>query len=73
MPSHRYPAREPKHARATWPIALPLLSNIVAGLGKSIHGVIVFVGRSIQEMGSNVVIGRSIYGVIVINGLFYSK
>ena len=42
--------------------------NIASGLGKSIHGVIVFVGCSIQEMGGNVVIGRSIYGVVVING-----
>ena len=44
---------------------------IALGLGKSIHGVIVFVGSSIQEMGGNVVIGRSIYGVVVINGLLY--
>ena len=30
-------------------------------------------GRSIQEMGGNVVIGRSIYGVVVINGSLYSR
>ena len=29
-------------------------------------------GRSIQEMGGDVVIGRSIYGVVVIDGLLYS-
>ena len=29
-------------------------------------------GRSIQEMGGNVVIGRSIYGVVVIYGSLYS-
>ena len=27
--------------------------------------------HSIQEMGSNVVIGRSIYGVVVIHGSLY--
>ena len=43
----------------------------MSGLGKSIQGVIVFMGRSIQEMGGNVVIGHS-YGVIVIDGLLYS-
>jgi len=30
-------------------------------------------GRSIQEMGGNVVIGRSIYGVVVIDGSLYSR
>ena len=30
-------------------------------------------GRSIQEMGGNVVIGRSIYGVVVINGSLHSR
>ena len=30
-------------------------------------------GRSIQEMSSDVVIGRFIYGVVVINGLLYSR
>ena len=44
----------------------------MSGLGKSIQGVIVFMGRSIQEMGGNVVIGRSIYGVVVIDGSLYS-
>ena len=29
--------------------------------------------RSIQEMGDNVVIGRSIYGVVVIDELLYSQ
>ena len=29
-------------------------------------------GRYIQEMGGNVVIGRSIYGVVVIDGSLYS-
>ena len=29
--------------------------------------------RSIQEMGSDVVIGRSIYGVVVIDGSLYSR
>ena len=28
-------------------------------------------GRSIQEMGGDVVIGRSIYGVVVIDGSLY--
>ena len=30
-------------------------------------------GCSIQEMGGDVVIGRSIYGVVVINGSLYSR
>ena len=30
-------------------------------------------GRSIQEMGGDVVIGRSIYGVVVIDGSLYSR
>ena len=30
-------------------------------------------GRSIQEMGGDVVIGRSIYGVAVIDGSLYSR
>ena len=30
-------------------------------------------GRSIQEMGGNVVIGHSIYGVVVIDGSLYSR
>ena len=30
-------------------------------------------GRSIQEMGSDVVIGRSIYEVVVIDGSLYSR
>ena len=30
-------------------------------------------GRSIQEMGGDVVIGRSIYGVVVIDGSLYSQ
>ena len=30
-------------------------------------------GRSIQEMSGNDVIGRSIYGVVVIDGLLYSR
>ena len=30
-------------------------------------------GPSIQEMGGNVVIGRSIYGVVVIDGSLYSQ
>ena len=29
-------------------------------------------GRSMQQMGGDVVIGRSIYGVVVINGSLYS-
>ena len=32
-----------------------------------------FWGRSIQEMGGNVVIGRSIYGVVVIDRSLYSR
>ena len=32
-----------------------------------------FWGRSIQEMGGNVVIGHSIYGVVVIDGSLYSR
>ena len=32
-----------------------------------------FWGRSIQEMGGNVVIGCSIYGVVVIDGSLYSR
>jgi len=36
-------------------------------------GSLYFWGRSIQEMGGNVVIGRSIYGVIVIDGSLYSR
>ena len=30
-------------------------------------------GRSNQEMGGNVVIGHSIYGVVVIDGSLYSR
>ena len=30
-------------------------------------------GRSIQEMGGDVVIGHSIYGVVVIDGSLYSR
>jgi len=30
-------------------------------------------GRSIQEMSGDVVIGRSIYGVVVIDGSLYSR
>ena len=30
-------------------------------------------GRSIQEMGGNDVIGRCIYGVVVIDGSLYSR
>ena len=69
-----YPAREPKHAHATWPTVLPSLcfTIIASGQGKSIHGSLYLWGRSIQEMGGNVVIGRSIYGVVVINGSLYS-
>ena len=33
-------------------------------IGKSIHGVIVFVGSSIQEMGGNVVIGGLYMGLL---------
>ena len=36
-------------------------------------GSLYFWGCSIQEMGSNVVIGRSIYGVVVIDGSLYSQ
>ena len=43
------------------------------GLGKSIHGVIVFVGSFYSGMGSDVVIGRSIYGVAVIDVSLYSN
>ena len=32
-----------------------------------------FWGRSIQEMGGNVLIGCSIYGVVVIDGSLYSR
>ena len=45
----------------------------MSGLGKSIHGSLYLWGRSIQEMGGDVVIGRSIYGVIVIDGSLYSR
>ena len=70
-----YPAREPKHAHTTWPTALPSLcfTIIASRQSKSIYGVIVFVGRSIQEMAGNVVIGYCIYGVVVINGSLYSR
>ena len=40
---------------------------IVSGLGTSIHGIVV------QEMDGNIVIGHSIYGVVVIDGLLYSR
>ena len=36
-------------------------------------GLLYFWGRSIQEMGGNVVIGRSIYAGVVINGSLYSR
>ena len=35
-------------------------------------GSLYFWGHSIQEMGGNVVEGRSIYGVVVIDGSLYS-
>ena len=44
----------------------------MSGLGKRIHGSLYLWDRSIQEMGGDVVIGRSIYGVIVIDGSLYS-
>ena len=40
-------------------------SAIVSGLGTSIHGVV------IQEMDGNIVIGHSIYGVVVIDASLY--
>ena len=45
--------KEPKHAHAAWPTALPSLSFaiITSGLGKGIHGVIVFVGPFYSENG----------------------
>ena len=70
--SHRYPAREPKHAHAAWPTAMPLLS-FAAGLCKNIHGSLYLWGRSVQEMGGDVVIGRSIYEAVVIDGSLYSR
>ena len=75
MLSHRYPAREPKHAHAAWPTALPSLSFaiITAGLGKGIHGSLYLWGRSIWEMSGKVLIGRSIYRVAVIDGSLYSR
>ena len=48
-------------------------SAIASGLGTSIYGVIVFLGCSIQEMGGNVVISCSIYGVVVIDGSLCSR
>ena len=36
-------------------------------------GSLYFWGGSIQEMGGNVVLGRSIYGVVVIDGSLYSQ
>ena len=70
-----------QNTHAAWPTVLPSLSFaiITSGLGKSIHGVIIFVGslylwgRSIQEMGGDGVIGRSIYEVVVIDGSLYSR
>ena len=57
-----------------WPTAMPSLSFaiITSGLGKSIHRSMYLWGRSIQEMGRDVVIGRSIYGVVVIDRSLYS-
>ena len=51
-----------QNTHATWPTALPSLSFtiITSGLGKSICGVIVNMGRSVQKMGGDVVIGHSI-------------
>ena len=45
----------------------------MSGLGKGIHGSLYLWGCSIQEMGGDVVIGRSIYGVVVIDGSLYSR
>ena len=45
----------------------------VSGLGKGFMGSSYLWGHSIQEMSGNVVIGRSIYGVVVIDGLLYSQ
>ena len=63
---------ERKHAHTTWPTALPSLSFtiIVSGLGKSIHRVIIFLG---SFYSGNVVIGHSIYGVVVIDGSLHSQ
>ena len=36
-------------------------------------GLLYLWGRSIQKMGGDVVIGHSIYGVIVIDGSLYSQ
>ena len=46
-------------------------SAIASGLGTIIHRVLYFWGRSIQKMGGTVVIGRSISGVVVIDGSLY--
>ena len=69
--SHRYPAREPKHAHVTWPTALPSLrfakmadlhNDIIMQVGHCVRTRYKYSwGRSIQEMGGNVAIGLSIY------------
>ena len=40
---------------------------------KVFMGLLYLWGCSIQEMGGDVVIGRSIYGVVVIDGSLYSR
>ena len=44
-----------------------------SGWVKVFMGSLYLWGRSTQEMGGDVVIGRSIYGVAVIDGSLYSK
>ena len=42
-------------------------------IGKIIHGVVVLESQTIQEVGGKMMIGSSIYGIAVIDGLLCSR
>ena len=69
--SHRYPAWEPKYPQAGLEHSQQCCHHFAQT--SSIHGSLYLWGRSVQEMGGNVVTGRSIYGVVVIDGSLYSQ
>ena len=46
---------------------------ITVVIDKIIHGVVVLGGRTIQEVGGEMKMGLSIYGVAVMDGSLYSR
>ena len=42
-------------------------------IGKIIHGSLYKRSRTIQEVGSETIMGSSLYGVVVIDGSLYSQ